>query len=139
MTHTEICTRSAVPFAAKYLTFRVADRTYGVPVLSVSGILSRIEFAGIALPPDESFGARALRNGTVDVVDLRRRLGLAEADRPRRVSVLFVYREGLEVGLVVDRVLEVRSLSAHQLAADRDRPVRLLDPAEMGLREKAAD
>jgi len=101
----------------KYLTFVLDHEEYGIEILRVREITSA---AGVHSVPDQpacAGGAIALRGRTVPIVSMRRRLGIAgapDAGGDPCVVVVDVHApEGrFSVGLLVDRVAEVRSFTA---------------------------
>jgi len=95
-----------------FVTLTVADQLCGVPVQTVRDVLGEQVITRIPLAPNEIAGSLNLRGRIVTAIDLRRRLGLADApaDTPR-MSV--VAEQGSELyALLVDQVSEVLSLPA---------------------------
>ena len=103
--------------AGKYLAFELDLEEYGVEILRVREITTA---AGLAPRPEQpacTCGVITLRGRTVPVVSLRRLLGLGAADHrdPSACVVVvdIVAPAGrLIVGLLVDRVSEVRQIEA---------------------------
>ena len=98
---------------ASYLTFTLADQVCAVPVPCVRDVLAPQVVTRIPLATREIAGSLNLRGRIVTAIDLRRRLGLADACKPR-MSV--VTEQGGELyALLVDAVQEVLSLSASEI------------------------
>ena len=97
---------------AAFVTLTVADQFCGIPVLGVRDILGAQVITRIPLASPEIAGSLNLRGRIVTAIDLRRRLGLADApDGAARMSV--VAEQGGELyALLVDQVSEVMSLPA---------------------------
>jgi purine-binding chemotaxis protein CheW len=93
-----------------FVTLSVADQLCGVPVQAVRDVLGEQAIACIPLAPPEIAGSLNLRGRIVTAIDLRRRLGLADAPAGTpRMSV--VAEQGNELyALLVDQVSEVLSL-----------------------------
>ena len=108
--------------AGKYLAFELDLEEYGVEILRVREITAA---AGLTPEPDLpacACGVIGLRGRTVPVVSLRQRLGLGAADHrdPAACVVVvdIVTPEGaMVVGLLVDRVTEVRQFEADAIGA----------------------
>lgn len=101
----------------EFVTFRVNDELFGVPVLKVRDILHLENIAFIPLAPPHVTGSLNLRGRIVTVIDVRVRLGLPpmengddanEKEDPIGVTVEF----GAELyNLLVDSIGEVISVS----------------------------
>ena len=104
----------------KYLTFELDREEYGIEILRVREITSAAGLQSVPEQPACAGGAITLRGRTVPVVSMRRRLGIgnaAGAETDPCVVVVDVHApEGrLGVGLLVDRVTEVRSFAASHI------------------------
>lgn len=102
----------------QYLTFRVDETPYAVPVEAVREIVRMRPLTPIPRVAPEVVGVISLRGEIIQVVDLRRRLGL-EAARPGRHSRIVVLRaaDDLTAGLLVDGVSEVLRASVRDRKA----------------------
>ena len=63
-----------------FVSFRVANQLFGIPVLNVQDILAPDNIASIPLAPAEVRGSINLRGRIVTVIDVRVRLGLPVRD-----------------------------------------------------------
>ena len=87
------------------LVVRVDVGEYAIPVERIREIVRLATITRVPRTPDWLVGVVALRGEIVEVVDLRRRLGLAkgEATRANRIVVIHGDDEGV-AGLLVDSV-----------------------------------
>jgi len=94
------------------LTFQLDDAPYALPVERVREIVRIRPITPVPRVSVDVRGVISLRGEIVQVVDLRRRLGL-EAVQPRRSSRIIVVHggDGRMAGLLVDAVREVLSVS----------------------------
>jgi purine-binding chemotaxis protein CheW len=90
------------------LLLRAADDAYAVPVERVREIVRLRPITPIPRAPRVLLGVVALRGEMIEVVDLRRRLGLPEAE-PRRMHRIVVLHtaHGEATGLLVDAASDV--------------------------------
>jgi purine-binding chemotaxis protein CheW len=96
----------------KLLAFRLGDTPYAVPVESVREIVRIRPLTPVPRLPADVRGVISLRGEIVEVVDLRRRLGLPALDLTRASRIVIVHGgEGQVAGLLVDSVSEVISVS----------------------------
>lgn len=105
------------------LVFGLDGAAYAVPVERVREIVRMRELTRIPRAPGWLLGVVALRGEVVEVVDLRRRLGLGGStpDRSNRIIVLHGDADRV-TGLLVDSVSEV-----HRIADEEVLPVQGLD------------
>lgn len=103
------------------LTFKLQDRSFGVPIEPVREIIGLGEVTAVPMMPDFLHGVINLRGNVVPVLDLARRLGLARAVLSERSCVLMVEcpsDDGTHLlGLLVDSVDEVLEFDSDELAA----------------------
>ncbi|NQV55065.1 MAG: chemotaxis protein CheW [Rhodospirillales bacterium] len=70
----------------EYVTFRVGNQLFGVPILKVRDILHLDKIAYIPLAPDQVRGSINLRGHIVTVIDVRICLGMEELKAASRVQ-----------------------------------------------------
>ncbi|HZZ57060.1 MAG TPA: chemotaxis protein CheW [Opitutaceae bacterium] len=104
----------------KYLTVGLGTEEYGVPVLRVREIIRMQKITSVPQMPEFVKGVINLRGRVIPVVDLRVKFGFpAEfADRTCIVVVhvkLGAAEQAVQMGLIVDRVEEVVTLSAAEI------------------------
>jgi purine-binding chemotaxis protein CheW len=92
----------------EFLLLRAAGDAYAVPVERVREIVRLRPITPIPRAPAAILGVVALRGEMIEVVDLRRRLGLADAEpaRSQRIVVLHA-ADGEAAGLRVDAASDV--------------------------------
>ncbi len=99
----------------EYLTFRLADEVYGLPLGSVHEILRVPAISEVPRAPGHVLGIISVRGAITTVIDLRRRLRVADAAPDRAARILLVRHDGETVGLLVDRVEQVERLPDTQI------------------------
>ena len=98
---------------SEYLTFRIANVSYGIDILKVQEIRAFETPTRIANAPHDVRGVLNLRGVIVPVVDLRLRLGLGSAEcDAATVTIILSLAQGM-VGAVVDSVSDVVDLPAN--------------------------
>jgi purine-binding chemotaxis protein CheW len=96
----------------EYLAFTLGGDIYAAPVALIREILKPPPLTPVPRAPHPILGIVSVRGQLVTVVDLRRRLRLAESQPTRRTRILLVDATGGEVmGLFVDEVLQVYRLA----------------------------
>ncbi len=97
---------------SRWVTFRLADETYGINVTQTQEVLRITEIAPVPGSPSFVLGIINLRGNVVTVIDMRLRLGLPakEIDDDSRIVIL----EGEDdeiAGILVDSIAEVVELN----------------------------
>ena len=93
------------------LTFELEGAPYALPVECVREIVRIRPITPVPRMPEDVRGVISLRGEIVQVLDLRRRLGLERVEAGRRSRVIVVHGgDGRVAGLLVDAVTEVLSV-----------------------------
>ncbi len=114
----------------QFLTFALADETYGINVLRVREVLESISYTRVPTAPPVLKGVFNLRGSVIPVYDLAVKLGLEQSGGTEMAGVVAELRldeEELLIGLLVDRVDQVISIEPGQIQA----------PPKMGASGKA--
>jgi len=102
----------------KVLTFRIEEQVYGIEIpyiIEIIGVpvITRVPCMEI---PDFIKGIINVRSKVVPVVNVRSCFGKEEIDYDERACTIIVSHEGVSVGLIVDEVLDVSSVSEKHVA-----------------------
>ena len=146
----------------EYLAFTLGKEEYGIDILKVQEIRGYETVTRIANAPDFIKGVVNLRGIIVPIVDMRIKFHLGEPTYDQFTVVIILNVAGRVVGMVVDSVSDVITLSAEQIkpapemgtALDTDYLIglgtidqrmlilvdidKLMSSADMGLIEKIA-
>lgn len=98
----------------QYLTFRLNDQNYGIPILEVQEIKGWDDVTPIPNSPAYIRGVLNLRGTIVPIIDLRLRFGLPERDYDDFTVIIIVNIRDRLAGLVVDSVSDVINASEEQ-------------------------
>jgi len=91
----------------QWVTFRLANETYGINVMQVQEVLRYTEIAPVPGAPAYVLGIINLRGNVVTVIDTRNRFGLAPAEVTDNTRIVIIEAEKHVVGILVDAVAEV--------------------------------
>lgn len=98
----------------QYLVFTLEGKQYGVDLIKVQEIKEWEEPTPIPGTPNEVRGVLNLRGVVVPIVDMRLRFDMVDAGFTRETVIIVTLVQGRAVGLVVDSVSDVISLSEGQ-------------------------
>lgn len=91
----------------QYLTFRIADETYGIPIETVAEIVGLQKITSVPDARPYVKGVINLRGTVIPVIDVRVRLAMEPLRIDERTCIVVVQLERTLVGLLVDRIAEV--------------------------------
>jgi len=101
--------------ASEYLTFTLGSEEYAIDILKVQEIRGYEQPTLIANSPDFIKGVINLRGIIVPIVDLRIKFNLGKIEYTPFTVVIILNVAGRVIGIVVDSVSDVISLSAAQI------------------------
>jgi purine-binding chemotaxis protein CheW len=101
----------------QFLTLRLGSEEYAIDILSVQEIRSYEEPTRMVNAPGFIKGVINLRGVIVPIVDLRLKLNLASVDYNQFTVVIILNVRGTVIGVVVDSVSDVVTLSSQSIKA----------------------
>lgn len=99
----------------KYLTFKISDEDYGIPINDVTEIIEIQKITDVPDMPEYVMGVINLRGRVIPVIDLRLRFRLPKRDYDDRTCIVIVNINNTAIGFIVDRVLEVVDITADNI------------------------
>ncbi|MGC8833106.1 MAG: chemotaxis protein CheW [Armatimonadota bacterium] len=99
----------------KYLTFFLAGEEYGLEILKVHEIIGMMDITPVPRTPDFIRGVINLRGKIIPIVDLRVKFGMEAADTTDETCIIVVQTNGVQMGIVVDRVSEVLDIASEEI------------------------
>ncbi len=100
--------------SGKFLTFFLAGEEYGLEILKVHEIIGSMPVTRVPRTPHFVRGVVNLRGKIIPIVDLRRKFGMPDASDDA-MCIIVVAVEGVPIGIVVDKVSEVLTISAQDV------------------------
>lgn len=99
----------------EYLAFQLADEFYALPLGAIREILKPPPITPVPRSAHHVLGILSVRGRVTTVLDLRRKLRVAEAEHDKHTRVLLVDKGDEIMGLLVDRVLQVYRLASDEI------------------------
>ncbi len=100
--------------AKDYLTIKIAEQRFGIPVLQVQDVLREQAVTKIPMAPPEVAGSLNLRGRIVTAIDVRKRLGLPPIENGKPCMSVVVEHKNELYSLIIDTVGDVLSLDGRQ-------------------------
>lgn len=113
-------TEEADTQSGKYLTFFLDKESFGIDIRYVTEIVGIQKIRPLPESPDYIKGVINLRGDIIPVIDMRLRLKKESAAYTDRTCIIVVEITGMQVGLIVDRVEEVASISDSDIVPPPD-------------------
>lgn len=104
----------------QFLTFLLANETYGLDILTVQEIRGWGSATPIPNAPTYIRGVINLRGEIVPILDVRRRFNMDEIEFTATTVVIVVNIEGRTIGMVVDGVSDVIDIQENELRSAPD-------------------
>ncbi len=89
------------------VTFHIGDEEFAVDILNIQGINRMVEITKVPNAPDYVEGIINLRGRVLPVINLRKRLEMADKDFDKSTRFIVVEIQGRVIGFIVDSVSEV--------------------------------
>ncbi len=101
--------------AGKYLTIKLKDEFYGVPIRPIGDIIEIQEYTEVPQTADYVKGVINLRGTVIPVIDLRKKFGMEEREYDKKTCIIVVSLDEIQTGLIVDRVEEVLEFADEEI------------------------
>lgn len=111
----QLASNIALPEGAEYLVFTLGKEEYGIDILKVQEIRGYDQVTSIANTPPFIKGVINLRGTIVPIVDLRIKFNIGQPTYDQFTVVIILNVIGRVIGIVVDGVSDVISMSAEQV------------------------
>ena len=112
---TNVATLAGEPSGQEFLVFTLGNEEYGIDILKVQEIRGYDQVTRIANTPAFIKGVTNLRGVIVPIVDLRVKFSQQEVEYNDNTVVIVLNLSQRVVGIVVDGVSDVLSLTAEQI------------------------
>jgi len=100
----------------KHLIFSLGKELYGIEIKDITEIIGMQPVTDIPEMPAYMKGITNLRGKIIPVMDARIRFGMMEKEYDDRTCIIVIEAGGKTTGLIVDRVVEVITLSDAEIS-----------------------
>ena len=101
------------------VAFKLRNEEYGISILNVQEIRNLTDITRVPFAQEFIKGVINLRGSVLPVIDLKQRLGLEETPYTDDTRIVTVSIDDLHVGMLVDAVTEVLTLTAKPIDAKK--------------------
>ncbi|TQV81583.1 chemotaxis protein CheW [Aliikangiella coralliicola] len=99
----------------QWVTFRLANETYGINVMQVQEVLRYSDIAPVPGAPPYVLGIINLRGNVVTVIDTCQRFGLSPIELTDNTRIVIIETNHQVIGILVDSVAEVVYLKQSEI------------------------
>lgn len=99
----------------KFLTFFLKDEEYGIEIGKVQEIIGMLPITRVPRTPPFVRGVVNLRGKIIPVTNLRFKFGMEECADSSETCIIVVKTQGVEIGVIVDKVSEVIDISENEI------------------------
>jgi purine-binding chemotaxis protein CheW len=107
--------KGATGETVEIIAFKLHEQQYCVKTISIREIRGWGPVTSLPRAPVDVLGVMNLRGTVIPIVDLAVRLGMAKAEANERSAIVVTSVKGKTVGLMVDRVSDILTVSASEL------------------------
>lgn len=97
------------------VTFQLGAENYGLDIMEVKEIVDYEEIRPIPNAPSYIEGIYNLRGDIIPVISLHRRFQIQRADDIEEDSLLIITIDGMQLGIVIDRILRVMGINIEEI------------------------
>jgi purine-binding chemotaxis protein CheW len=99
----------------KFLSFFLKQEEYGIEILKVQEIIGILPITRVPRTPEFVKGVINLRGKIIPVTDLRSKFNMEDREETSETCIIVVQTNGLEIGVIVDKVSEVLDISDSEI------------------------
>ncbi len=116
------------------MVLEIGNERYGIELADVAEVLPPVQVTPVPGAPSFFSGVVNVHGEIRPVADLKRLLGIEAAGNCNLARVILLRKQGREMGLIVDRVEQIRSVASDNLPVEGDRFAELSCRYLKGLR-----
>jgi len=104
----------------KFLTFFLGNEEYGLEILKVHEIIGIMPITPVPRTPSHIRGVINLRGKIISIMELRQKFGMVSIEQTDESCIIVVQTNGIQTGIIVDRVSEVLNILQENIEAAPD-------------------
>lgn len=115
----------------QYIVFKVLEQKFALSIQAISRI---VPLSGITPVPDTAdsiMGVMESEEQVIPVIDLAKRFFDKRFEETMHTQVIIVYWNDLQIGIIVDEIIEITQFSEEQIDRELEKITALEDPKEV--------
>ena len=115
----------------QYIVFKVLEQKFALSIHAISRI---VPLSGITPVPDTAdsiMGVMESEEQVIPVIDLPKRFFDKHFEETTHTQVIIVYWNDLQIGIIVDEIIEITNFSEEQIDRELEKITALEDPKEV--------
>ena len=115
----------------QYIVFKVLEQKFALSIHAISRI---VPLSGITPVPDTAdsiMGVMESEEQVIPVIDLAKRFFDKRFEETMHTQVIIVYWNDLQIGIIVDEIIEITNFSEEQIDRELEKITALEEPKEV--------
>lgn len=115
----------------QYIVFKVLEQKFALSIHAISRIVPLSSITPVPDTADSIMGVMESEEQVIPVIDLAKRFFDKRFEETMHTQVIIVYWNDLQIGIIVDEIIEITNFSEEQIDRELEKITALEDPKEV--------
>ena len=115
----------------QYIVFKVVEQKFALSIHAISRIVPLSSITPLPDTADSIMGVMESEEQVIPVIDLAKRFFDKRFEKTMHTQVIIVYWNDLQIGIIVDEIIEITNFSEEQIDRELEKITALEDPKEV--------
>ena len=115
----------------QYIVFKVLEQKFALSIHAISRIVPLSSITPVPDTADSIMGVMESEEQVIPVIDLAKRFFDKRFEETMHTQVIIVYWNDLQIGIIVDEIIEITQFSEEQIDRELEKITALEEPKEV--------
>lgn len=115
----------------QYIVFKVLEQKFALSIHAISRIVPLSSITPVPDTADSIMGVMESEEQVIPVIDLAKRFFDKRFEETMHTQVIIVYWNDLQIGIIVDEIIEITNFSEEQIDRELEKITALEEPKEV--------
>lgn len=115
----------------QYIVFKVLEQKFALSIHAISRIVPLSSITPVPDTADSIMGVMESEEQVIPVIDLAKRFFDKRFEETMHTQVIIVYWNDLQIGIIVDEIIEITNFSEDQIDRELEKITALEEPKEV--------
>ena len=115
----------------QYIVFKVLEQKFALSIHAISRIVPLSSITPVPDTADSIMGVMESEEQVIPVIDLAKRFFDKHFEKTMHTQVIIVYWNDLQIGIIVDEIIEITQFSEEQIDRELEKITALEEPKEV--------